>query len=323
MKKAMSVWTVLAVFVLGTLCAAAAEPAFRIGITQVASYPALDAARKGFIDYLKDHGYRAGEKVRFDIKYAKGDRRTSKRIAQEFVKGKVDLIFAISTGSTQDAAAATADIPIIFAAVTDPVSAGVVKSLEHPGRNVSGVTDRSPSGKQLDLIKEIVPGARSVGIVYNPKDVSSQVLVKDLKSEAAKRRLQVVEAYAESSDQAASAAKKLVGKVDVILAPADITVVQAIPSIAKVCEAGKIPLFAAVIEAVSKGAVAATALDYYQLGRQAGAMALQVLQGKAKISKLPVQAGEKTMLVLNPGEAKKIGLKLPDSILKQASKIVK
>lgn len=207
--------------------------------------------------------------------------------------------------------------------MTDPVAAGIVKSLENPGGNVSGVTDRSPSGKQLDLIKEIVPGATSVGIIYNLKDVSSRVLVKDIKDEAAKRSLQVVEAYAESSDQVASAAKTLVGKVDVIHVPADITVAQAIPSVAKVCETGKIPLFAAIIEAVPNGAIAATALDYYELGRQAGAMALQVLQQKAKSSELPIQAGRKTMLALNPGLAKKIDLKLPDQILKQASKIVK
>lgn len=323
MKNTLVLWTVLAVLALGTLFAHGAEPTLRIGITQIAPYPALDAARKGFIDYLKDNGYGAGEEVKYDIRFGEGDRAASKRIATELVKGKADLIFTISTASTQDAAAATREIPIIFAAVTDPVFAGVVKSLENPGRNVSGVTDRSPSGKQLDLIKEIVPSAKSVGIIYNPGDVSSQVLVKDIKTEAAKRTLKVTEAFAKSLDQVLPAAKKLMGKVDVIHIPADITVIQAVPSIAKVCEAAKTPLFAATIEAVSKGAIAATALDYYELGRQAGVMALQVLQGKAKISELPVQAGKATMIAVNPGQAEKIGLKLPDTILKQASKIVK
>ena len=322
MKKKCAVFAFLFVFCCGICIAHATDRSFLIGISQIAQYRALDASRQGFLDYLEERGYKDGGKVRLEFKNAHGDREASKKIAREFVKHKADLIFTITTASSQDAAAATKKIPILFSAVTDPVSAGLVNSLKRPGTNVSGTTDRSPSGKQLDLIKELVPGADSVGILYNPEDDSSRILVQDLKADAAKRHLKVIEAEVKQSEEVKAATKGLVGKVDVIHIPADITVIKALDSIVEVCEENKKPLFAAVLDAVARGAVAAVALDYYKLGRQTGAMAVKILKGTARISELPVEAGKETKLYVNRKQAKKMGVKLPETVLKRASKVV-
>ena len=322
MKKIFAASSFLFVFCCGVWIADAADRAFLIGISQIAKYQVLDATRQGFVDYLEEHGYKDGGKVKLEFKNAQGDREASKKIAREFVTQKADLIFTITTASSQDAAAVAKKIPILFSAVTDPVSAGLVNSLKRPGANISGTTDRSPSGKQLDLIKELVPGAESVGILYNPKNDSSRILVQDIKADAAKRSLKVIEARVKQSGEVKAAAKGLVGKADVIHIPADITVLKALDSVVEVCEENKIPLFAAVLDAVSKGAVAAVALDYYKLGRQTGAMALKILQGKAQISALPVEAGKETQLYINPKQAKKMGVKFPETVLKRASMIV-
>jgi putative ABC transport system substrate-binding protein len=303
--------------------AAGSEKLVRIGISQIVEHPALDAARKGFIDDLKENGYAPGDKVAIDYKNAQNNRAVSGQIAKTFVGDKVDLIFAISTPSAQDVAAATKEIPILFCAVTDPVSAGLVKSLAAPGSNVSGTTDRSPVAEQLDLIMRILPQAKRLGTVYNAGETNSVASVRDIKAEAARRGLTVIEAAAASSSAVKMAAESLAGKVDAIHIPTDNTVVLAMESVVKVCLENKIPLFAADVDSVTRGAIAALAVDYYRLGKQTGAMAGRILHKKTAVSDTPVEFQKELLLYLNPASAEKMGVKLSDELLKQAAKIIK
>jgi putative ABC transport system substrate-binding protein len=300
----------------------AAEKVVRIGITQIVEHPALDATRKGFIDYLEQHGYKAGAKAEYDYKNAQNNRAVSGQIARKLVGDRVDLILSIATPSSQDVAAATKEIPILFAAVTDPVAAGLVKSLDKPGGNVSGTTDRSPVARQLDLIREIVPKAKTIGTIFNPGEVNSVASVKEIKEEATKRGLTVVEASATSSSAVKMAAESLVGRVDLIHVPTDNTVVLAFESVVKVCQDNKIPLFAADTDSVNRGAIAALAVDYYKLGLQTGAMAQKILEGKVKVSDLPVEEQSELLLYLNPKQAQKMGVALSEATVKRASKII-
>jgi len=307
---------------IGALSGFGAEKVVKFGISQIVEHPALDATRKGFIDQLEEQGYKSGSKAEYLYKNAQNNRAVSGQIARHLVGEKVDLILAISTPSAQDAAAATQEIPILFAAVTDPVAARLVKSLEQPGGNVSGTTDRSPVTQQLAVIREIVPKAKTIGTVFNSGEVNSVASVKDIKSEAAKLGMTVVEAPATSSSAVKMAAESLGGRVDVIHIPTDNTVVLALESVIKVCQDNKIPLFAADVESVGRGAIAALAVDYYKLGRQTGAMAARIIEGTVRVSELPVEFQKELLLHINPKQAKKMGVGLPEAVVKKASKIV-
>lgn len=320
--------TVLAILLCLILCifsdsvSQAADRSVHIGISQIVEHPALDAARKGFIEDLQDNGYAPGKNINFNYKNAQNNRAVSGQIAKSFVGDKVDLVFAISTPSSQDVAAITKEIPILFCAVTDPVTAGLVRSLEAPGGNVSGTTDRSPVAQQLDLVARILPNAKRLGTIYNAGETNSVSSVREIKAEAAKRGMTVLEATAATSSAVKMAAESLVGKVDFIHIPTDNTVVLAFESVVKVCRDNKIPLFAADVDSVSRGAIAALAVDYYKMGRQTGAMARRILDGKAKVSEMPVEFQKELLLYLNPQMAEQMGVKLPDTLVREAAKII-
>ena len=294
--------------------AAAKEKLLHIGISQIVEHPALDATRRGFMDDLEQNGFESGKKIEYDYQNAQNNRAVSGQIARKFVGDEVDLILAISTPSAQDAAAATKHIPILFSAVTDPKAAGLVKSLERPAGNVSGTCDRSPVGRQLELIRQILPAAKTIGTIYNPGEVNSVASIAEMEAHAAKMGLSVVKAAASSSSTVKMAAESLLGRVDAIQVPTDNTVVLALESVVKVCQDNKIPLFAADVDSVNRGAIAALGLDYYKLGRQTGAMARKILQGSRKIAEMPVEFQNDLVLHVNPAQAVKMGVTLPEAI---------
>jgi putative ABC transport system substrate-binding protein len=319
-------WTISAFMV--SICMVGTSPAqqdkvIRVGITQIVEHPSLDATRKGFIDELQDLGYVSGKKIEYDYKNAQNNRPVSVQIARKFVGDRVDLILSISTPSSQDAAAATKEIPILFSAITDPVSAGLVKSLSNPGRNLSGTTDRSPVAAQMDLIHEILPNAKRIGTIYNPGEANSVASVREIQAESTKRGMMLIEAPAPSSSAVKTATETLVGKVDAIHIPTDNTVVLALESVIKVCQDNKIPLFAADVESVSRGAMAGVAIDYYKLGRQTGAMAKKIFQLESRISEMPVEEQKDLLLHLNIGQASRMGCKIAEPIVTRASKVIK
>ncbi len=312
-----------ALLLAGAMNSQADQTKHRVGITQIVEHPALDATRQGFLDQLAEDGFAPQHNLLFDYRNAQNNRAISSQIARKFVGDDVDLILAISTPSSQDAAAATDTIPVLFSAVTDPLTAGLVKSLQSPGGNVSGTSDRSPVSKQLDLILQILPGAGKLGTIYNAGEVNSLASVKTIRQGAAKRGLEVIAATAANSSAVKMAADSLVGRVDFIHIPTDNTVVLALESVVKVCTYNKIPLFAADVESVERGAIAALAVDYYQLGRQTGSMAVKILRGRAAVSDLPVEFQEELLLHLNPGQAEAMGVVLPKSLIDRAEKIVR
>lgn len=316
----MSLLTV--VLVLGLVCPAGAEDKkITVGISQIVEHPALDAARKGFIDALKDGGYVEGKNVTYDIQIAQGNMATANSIAKAFVGKNVDLIHTIATPTSQACVNATKTIPIVISSVTDPVGAGLVKSLEAPGGNVTGTTDRSPVDRQMDLILEIAPQVKRLGVIYNSGEDNSLASLKQIKEEAAKRGVEVVEAPVSNSSGVFPAAKSLVGRVDAVHIPTDNTVVSAFDSVVKVCIDNRIPLFAADTDSVPRGAVAAVAIDYYRLGRQSGEMALRILKGENPAI-MPVEALKDLKLVVNKQSAEKMGVTLPEPVLKRADQVL-
>ena len=310
---------------LWTLALCLAAPAalagpIRIGITQIVEHPALDANRQGIIDRLSELGYKEGRDVVYDIQIAQGNIATANLIAKKFVGDKVDLIVAIATPTAVAAAKATRDIPIVISAITDPVGAKLVESLERPGRNVTGTTDLSPVKDQLALFKEIAPKVRRIGIIYNAGEPNSVTLVRLAREAAKELGYEIVEATVANSAGVMAAAKSLVGRADAVYVPTDNTVVSALEAVVKVCQDNDMPLITGDTDSVARGAIAAIAIDYYELGRQTGDMVARILKG-ANPAEMPVETLKNFELHVNVKAAEAMGVKLPEAFVKRAAKV--
>ncbi|TZE82888.1 ABC transporter substrate-binding protein [Calorimonas adulescens] len=290
-----------------------------IGVIQLVEHPALDAAREGFMDGLKQAGF-TEDKVKIDVKNAQGDFATAQNIAEGFKDENVDLIYAIATPAVQAAYNVTKDIPIVFAAVTDPVSAKVVESLDKPNTNVTGVSDMTPVEEQLKLLKQILPDAKNVGIMYNAGEINSVVQVDMAKKAAPALGLNLVEATVSTSGEVSQAAQSLVGRVDAIYIPTDNTIASSIQAVAKVANANKIPVIASEEGMVSGGALITKGINYYNLGVDAGKIAAEILNGK-KPADIPVMLPQNMDIVVNKTTMGILGIKLPDDILKESKTV--
>ncbi|KLU60855.1 ABC transporter substrate binding protein [Peptococcaceae bacterium CEB3] len=278
-------------------------------------HPALDAARKGFLATLKANGYEEGKNLTVDYENAQGDQPTLNTIAQKLSAEKLALILAIATPSAQAMAAATKDIPILITAVTDPVAAKLVNSNENPGTNVTGTTDMNPIKEQFALLKELVPQVKKVGIIYNAGEVNSQVQVKIAKGVASQMGLQVVEATVASTADVQQATQSVVGKVDVIYVPTDNMVVSAAPTVLQVANQAKVPVISGESSVVDKGGLATIGINYENLGKQTGEMAIKVLNG-SKPESMPIEGQKDFDTVINRTCADLLGIKVPDALKK-------
>ena len=287
---------------------------FSIGITQITTHPSLDAAREGFKKAFED----AGLEVEFDEQNAQGDQATATSIASKFAGADLDLVLAIATPSAQAAAQAITGTPILFTAVTDPVSAQLVDSLDALGSNVTGTTDMNPVADQISLVKQFAPGAKSVGIIYSSGEVNSEVQVELAKEAADKEGLEVVETTVTNSSEVQQAAQDLASKVDAIYVPTDNTVVSAFASVVQSAEDAKIPLIAGEGDSVANGGLATYGIDYFELGRQTGEMAIKILTEKADPATMPVQSQSEYALTVNTTTLKAIGLEMPAELADKA-----
>ncbi|MCW2236320.1 ABC transporter substrate-binding protein [Azospirillum canadense] len=292
-----------------------------VAITAIVEHPALDATRDGVVDALKAAGFTPGQNLKVDYQSAQGNPATAAQIARQFVGARPDVIVPISTPSAQAVAASTRDIPVVFTAVTDPVGAQLVKSMDKPGGNITGVSDMAPVGEHVALIREIVPSVKRVGVLYNPGEPNSVSLVKALKEEAAKAGLIVTEATATKSADAQQAARSLVGKVDAVYIPLDNTVVSALESVIAVGQQAKLPIFSADTDSVARGTVASIGFDYRQVGRQTGEVVARVLKGE-KPGDIPAIHAKGTDLFVNPKSAAAMGVTIPAAVTQRATKVV-
>lgn len=288
--------------------------AYSIGITQITTHTALDSAREGFKKAFED----AGIQVKYDEQNAQGDQATATSIASKFASSDLDLVLAIATPSAQAAAQSITKVPVLFTAVTDPVSAQLVNSLEAPGSNITGTTDMNPVADQISLVKEFAPKAKTLGVIYSSGEVNSEVQVELAKEAAAKDGLQVVESAVTNSAEVQQAAQDLASKVDAIYVPTDNTVVSALASVVQAAEDAKIPLIAGEANSVAQGALATYGIDYSKLGYQTGEMAIRILKEGAEPASLPVEAQKDYELTVNTTTLKALGLELPASLKDRA-----
>ena len=227
------------------------------------------------------------------------------------------MMFAIATQAVQSAYNATKDIPILMTAVTDPVEAGVVKDWNQSGTNVTGTSDLTPVAKQMELITELVPEAKTVGVIYTTSEVNSEVQVKMAEEAASNLGLQVIRVGVTTVNDIPQAVASVIDKVDAMYAPTDNLIASSMPVLWNVCLDKKVPIVAGVDTMVIDGGIATEGIDYYQLGYETGLMAAQVLEGKDP-STMPINTLQNTTLIVNQKNAEAIGLSIPDSILKGA-----
>ncbi|MFF2753674.1 ABC transporter substrate-binding protein [Psychrobacillus sp. NPDC058041] len=282
---------------------------YKIGVTQIVEHPSLNAALDGFQKALED----AGIDAEYDKQIAQGDNSANTTIATNLVSAKVDLIFANSTPSAQAAASATSDIPIVFTSVTDAVGAELVKSMEKPGGNVTGTIDAHPDAisDTMKFLKEQL-GAKKVGMVFNSGEQNSRAQVDAVKEMLKGMDMTVVEASVATSADVKQAAESLIGKVDSMYIITDNTVVSALESVISVANDNKIPMMVGEFDSVKRGGLAAYGFEYYDIGYEAGQMAVKILKGESKPADLPVQIPQKLKLVLNKKTAAILGIDIKD-----------
>ena len=319
MKKIILLLLILVIF--APLTHAVAET-YRISVSQFVEHPALDAVLKGFKDYLKENNISA----EFSVHNAQANMATAGQIAGQIMGEDPDLIVAIATPTAQTCAQALKKAPhmqrtpMLFTAVTDPLAAGLVTNLVHPGGNITGVSDLLPVDKHMANVKRFFPDLKALGVIYNAGEANSKATVAQMKKEAEKLGFDVVDATVSKSSEVYQAAKSLLGRADAIFVPTDNTVVSALESAIKVCIQNKMPLLCADVDSVARGAVAAMGFDYYKHGWQTGAMAQRIFQG-AKPADTPVESQKELELHLNLKYAKLMGVNVPQSIVEDADKI--
>ena len=290
----------------------------KVAVSQIVEHPALDATRQGLLDGLKAKGYEEGKNLEFDYKTAQGNPAIAVQIARQFVGENPDVLVGIATPTAQALVSATKTIPIVFTAVTDPVGAKLVKQLEQPGKNVTGLSDLSPVEQHVELIKEILPNVKSIGVVYNPGEANAVSLMELLKLSAAKHGIKLVEATALKSADVQSATQAIAEKSDVIYALIDNTVASAIEGMIVAANQAKTPVFGAATSYVERGAIASLGFDYYQIGVQTADYVAAILEGKEPGS-LDVQVAKGSDLVINKTAAEQLGITIPEAVLARAT----
>jgi len=293
----------------------------QLGIIQIVEHPALDASRQGFLDVMAENGYKDGENLVVDYQSAQGDQSILQSIANKFAQDKKDLVLAIATPSAMAMANETTEIPIVITAVTDPVEAKLVDSLEKPGTNVTGTTDMNPVADQLALIKELVPEAQNVGIIYNSSEVNSEVQVKIARQAAPDLGFTLHEATVTASNEVMQATQSLMGKVDAIYLPTDNMVISSLSAVLQIAEENKIPVIAGESNSVEEGALATLGIDYYKLGCQTAESALRVLNGENPAG-IAVEAQKGADIVINLQAAERFGVTISDELMAKAAQVI-
>jgi putative ABC transport system substrate-binding protein len=292
-----------------------------VAVTAIVEHPALDAVRDGVKEALAAAGYKEGENLKFLYESAQGNPATAAQIARQFAGEGPNVIVPISTPSAQAVVSSTRDIPVVFTAVSDPLGAQLVKDMDKPGGNVTGLSDLSPVAEHVALIKEILPNVKSIGYLYNSGEANSVSLLAVLKTQAEKAGLTVVESAATKSAEVQGAARALVGRADVIYIPTDNTIISALEGAVAVAEEAKLPLFTADTDSVSRGAVAALGFNYHDVGKQTGDVVVRVLKGENP-GDIAVKVAAGTDLVINKAAASKMGVTFPESVLGRATRVI-
>lgn len=290
--------------------AAAAEATdgktYKIGVLQLVQHAALDKANEGFVKALDDSGIT----YEIDQQNASGEQSACQTIAEKFVNDGDDLIYAIATPAAQAASAATTTIPIVLSAVTDPAESGLVASNDAPGGNVTGTSDLTPVAEQIDLLKQLLPDAKTVGILFCTAESNSEIQAQMARDACDKAGLAHADYTVSSSNEIQTVVESMIGKVDVIYAPTDNTIAAGMATVASVATDNKIPIICGEENMVNEGGLATYGIDYYQLGYMAGEQAVEILKDCKNPADIPIGylSADKCTIAVNQETADTLGI---------------
>lgn len=288
-----------------------------IGILQLTSHPALDAITEGIIDQLETAGYVDGKTATIDLKNAQGDQSNMQSIAERFLANQADVMIGIATPAAQALVNVTDEIPIILGAITDPVEANLVESIERPGRNITGVSDQLPILEQFHLMIKLIPDLKTVGFLYSSSEDNSISSAKEAQKVAESLGLKVITKTVNSANDVPQTAESLAKEVDAIWVPTDNTIATSTPALIAVTDGYSIPVFPSVDTMVEEGGLAAVGLNQYSIGIQTGKVTVDILKG-SEPAVYPIQFPDEIEIILNEKKAEQLKIKIPDDIKEKA-----
>ncbi|MEF2248234.1 ABC transporter substrate-binding protein [Paenibacillus sp. IITD108] len=316
MKKRVWVGLALAAVMAFSAGCSSSKVDYTISVSQYGEHPSLDATLEGFKAALKDAGLEDKKNIKIDYNSAQFEPSNSKTIAQKIANGKSDLALGIATNPALDLANTVTDRPVLFAAVTDPIEAGVVKQLQAPGGNVTGAADTNPDAivQTMDFIAAEFPNVKTVGVIINEGEPNAVVMAKIAEEQLAKHGIKMTKKAIAKSAEVKQAADALVGKVDAIYITLDNEVVSGVSSIIEVANKNKIPFFSADRDSVEAGAFAAVGFKYYDHGYEVGQMAVEILKNGKKPGEMDVTVPQKLDFIINLKAAEAQGVEVTDKM---------
>lgn len=330
-KRLLAVLAVLAVLVGGSLIYSSLnkgggsksttdKKTVKVGVLQYVSHPSLDLIYKGIKDGLAEEGYKADD-IKIDFMNAEGDQSKVATMSKQLVSNDNDVLIGIATPSAQGLASATKNKPVVMGAITDPIGANLVKNLEKPGGNITGVSDHNPAKQQLELIKKLTPNVKTIGALYSSSEDNSKTQVEEFKKLAEEAGYKVEEYSVPSTNEIASTMNVMTGKVDAIWIPIDNTIASAFATVVSSNKDAKKPIYPSATAMVEEGGLASVVVDQHDLGVATGKMAAKILKG-AKPEETPVEIFNQGKSVINKKNAKELGISLPDDALKEAGQVI-
>lgn len=301
-------------FIILSLLSCKKTSQIKIGVLQLIEHNALDSAYKGFVDGLKEAGYEDGKNIIIDYQNAQGEQANCITIGQKFINDKSDLILAIATPAAQAIANMTKDIPILITAVTDPADSKLVEDNNAPGGNVTGTSDLTPVEAQIELLKEIIPNVKTVGLLYCSSEQNSVFQINIAKKKLDAMGIKYIDIAISNLNEIQQVIQNIIGKVEAIYTPTDNMIANGMATVALMTEPAKLPVICGEGGMTMLGGTATYGINYYELGKLTSTQAVSILKGDKKTSEMPIEYLQKFDLVVNTNMIESIGLTIPESL---------
>lgn len=301
-------------FIILSLLSCKKTSQIKIGVLQLIEHNALDSAYKGFVDGLKEAGYEDGKNIIIDYQNAQGEQANCITIGQKFINDKSDLILAIATPAAQAIANMTKDIPILITAVTDPADSKLVADNNAPGGNVTGTSDLTPVEAQIELLKEIIPNVKTVGLLYCSSEQNSVFQINIAKKKLDAMGIKYIDIAISNLNEIQQVIQNIIGKVEAIYTPTDNMIANGMATVALMTEPAKLPVICGEGGMTMLGGTVTYGINYYELGKLTSTQAVSILKGDKKTSEMPIEYLQKFDLVVNTNMIESIGLTIPESL---------
>ena len=301
-------------FIILSLLSCKNTSQIKIGVLQLIEHNALDSAYKGFVDGLKEAGYEDGKNIIIDYQNAQGEQANCITIGQKFINDKSDLILAIATPAAQAIANMTKDIPILITAVTDPADSKLVADNNAPGGNVTGTSDLTPVEAQIELLKEMIPNVKTVGLLYCSSEQNSEFQINIAKKKLDAMGIKYIDIAISNLNEIQQVIQNVIGKVEAIYTPTDNMIANGMATVALMTEPAKLPVICGEGGMTMLGGTATYGINYYELGKLTSTQAVSILKGDKKTAEMPIEYLQKFDLVVNTNMIESIGLTIPESL---------